>query len=316
MGVGDPNYFKKVYDIYKRGTDQQGKKLWVFVLLTSLLLTASSMILNTALAPKESITKAIKNPLARVDVGGRGEVLGEQGHSEFPLKILTTIRLDDQNSLAFIGPTLYPALGLAIVDNSDDVEYFLEGGELTAIFPYGVLKGPGEYTDWLEIEDINNDGVEEIAIQYIVSGTGLRRPFYLYQKESGVYKLILKLDHGVSQARLVNLDGDAEKEIHYSYALDASGAGPRYFTKWEEVWDWQGGKLVKANNKFPNVFKQLNLFYDSLLTNSSPETWLSYYLPMVKCLKEQSDKNLLGVLADGEICNEKNPWSEVLDSRE
>ena len=231
-----------------------------------------------------------------------GKTLGETSVYPWKLNVRPWQNIDSESRLAFIYYEGYPAVGLGVIDNLDNIKYFLEGSELKEVYPYREIEGPGEYFKLAEIGDFDGDGRKEIVIQYTVSGTGLYHPLYVYKEEGGWYRLLLRLSDGVSEAKLTDLNGDGKKEILYSYMLDATGAGPRSWTIWRDVWEWQGDDVVRSNTKYPEIYRDLIDFYDSLLNNSDPGSWLSSYFPMINCLKRSAQNTINGIMAANRAC--------------
>lgn len=288
-GGGDLNYQKKVLKIYKEGVDVRGRRLFLLLLIVTVFLT----LLSTKIRPTNL---PVFSP--------KGVTLGKAVGSSRELKIHRSDRLDSENSLAFVYYENYPAVGLSVIDNSDSIKYFLEGGELKETAPYGEIKGPGEYVKWMEVGDFDGDKKKEIVVQYIVSGTGLFHPFYVYKEKDNSFRLLLKRNDGVSEAQLTDLNNDGKKEILYAYSVDATGAGPRAWSVWKEVWGWKEGELELASHKFPSVYKNLILFYDHLLADPDPDSWLKSYYPMIECLKARANTNVSGTLAEVKTCRD------------
>lgn len=303
-GGGDPDYLKKVYKIYKNGMDLKGTTLWLPVLLISLVLTLSSLTIITLLASHKIRLSAPGDRPLLSKREERGKTLGVTTQPFIGSTVYQAERLNSESRLAFVRHPLYPAVGLSVIDNLDNIKYFLEGSELKETTPYGEIKGPGEYVKWLEVGDFDGDGMKEIAVQYIVSGSGLFHPFYVYKESGESFRLLLKRNDGVSQAKLIDLNDDGKKEILYSYVIDASGAGPRDWTVWKEVWGWREGGLELVSHKFPAIYKNLILFYDHLLTDPDPDSWLKDYYPMIECLKDKAETNIYGTLADIKTCRD------------
>lgn len=277
-------------------------KLWFLTFLLPLLFTIPFLLVFARNNPVGNDVKqeAFRAPKPKVTT--QELVLGESTETISTYEIKEIARLDSENRLAFVKHTLYPAIGLGIIDNSGKIKFYLKDNELKKVD--GEVKGPGEYTQWLEVDDFNGDQKKEVAVEYLISGTGLVHPFYLYTQENESFKLLLKLIKGVSHAQLVDIDGDGIKEIIYSYSLDATGSGPRSWTIWKDIWGWEGKDLTKLNPRFPSVYRNLILFYDYLLTDSSPDQWLSSYYPMIRCLKSAAQGNIDGVAMDGDACEE------------
>ncbi len=288
-GGGDSDYQRKVYKVYRDGADSSGYKLWSLLLLLAIF--SAFPILSAAM--RGSFKGSNVKQTAEL-------VLSESTKAAPAYEINETARLDSENRLAFVKHVPYSAVGLSVIDNSGRIKYFLEDNEIKEVG--GEVKGPGEYVQWVEVGDFNGDQKKEVAVEYLVSGTGLFHPFYLYTQENESFKLLLKLINGVSHAQLTDLNDDGIKEIIYSYSLDATGSGPRSWTIWKDVWRWEGSDLVKSNSRFPNVYRNLTLFYDYLLTDSTPDEWLSSYYPMLRCLKSAAQSNINGIVADGEMC--------------
>jgi len=159
----------------------------------------------------------------------------------------------------------------------------------------------GEYTDQLVIDDINKDDKIEIAVEMIYSGTGLVHPFYVYQLNGKDSKLILYLKDGVSDVQLKDFNNDNIQEIYYSFVLDPTGVSGRSLTPWKEIWIWQEGRYQKANNLYPEIYKDLIEYYNDLLMNFTDQAMI-YYRPIIECLKEKAEFNLKGIFADGREC--------------
>lgn len=222
------------------------------------------------------------------------------------LKIYKEKRLDDQIRLVVLDHELSAAVGVAVLDADGTFKYWLEEGKIDAgNVEGGRVKSPGEYLDWWKVEDINNDGTIEVAIQYVISGTGLVHPFYLYQKRGESFELVLKLIEGVSQVKIVDLNNDGIKEIYHSYALDTGGVGPRSWTVWRDVWVWQNGRYQKLNHFFPSIYENLIHYYDYLLGSPDPDQWLTSYYPMLRCLKESAQSNAQEIFSDGSRCTRR-----------
>jgi len=72
--------------------------------------------------------------------------------------------------------------------------------------------------------------------------------------------------------------------------------------RWTEVWGWKGSELIELNNHYPEIYNSLIHYYDYLLTDFKPDDWLTFYYPMLRCLKKAAESNVKGVLASGESC--------------
>lgn len=303
-GGGDPDYLKKVYGIYKSGTEVGGKKLWSLILFLPLFLSLFSLlIINVLLSPHKTQPGRSGGPTT-LSQGGEGEkTLGIATQPFIGSTIHKAERLDPESRLAFIRHPLYPAVGLSVIDNLENIKYFLEGSELRET-PDGEIEGPGEYVKWMKVGDFDGDKKKEIAVEYIVSGSGLFHPFYIYKENGNSFRLLLKRNDGVSGAQLTDLDNDGKKEILYAYSVDASGVGPRDWTLWKEVWGWKAGELELMSHEYPSIYRNLVLFYDYLLTDPNPDSWLKDYYPMIECLKDKAEVNISGTLADVKTCRD------------
>jgi hypothetical protein len=223
--------------------------------------------------------------------------------SELPqnMKILVEKQLPDGRFAVILGPEVFTGLGIALLDKNRNFINWLPESEYLG--PNEGDKYPGQYVNLFGLEDFNNDGKVELAIEFITTGSGLSRPFYLYQYKNNSFELLIKLLDGKSNSNLSDLDNDGNKEILHSYVLDSTGWLGRNYTPWNEVWTWQDGKYQLANNLFPDVYKELMPVYEGLMNDAMKNDLAQPYQPVIKCLQENANLNIHGQLADGKECS-------------
>lgn len=217
------------------------------------------------------------------------------------MKILVEKQLPDGRFTVIIGQEVFTGLGVALLDKNRNFMNWLP--ELEYLGPNEGDKYPGQYINLFELEDFNNDGKVELAVEFIVTGSGLGRPFYLYQYKNNSFELLIKLLDGKSNSSLTDLNNDGNKEILHSYVLDSTGWFGRNYTPWKEVWTWRDGTYQLANNLFPDVYKELMPVYEGLMNDAIKDDLAQPYQPVIKCLQEKANLNVHGQLADGKECS-------------
>lgn len=226
------------------------------------------------------------------------------------LEIVDKKQVDADSFVAVLSHKVYNGAGIALFDIENKFQKWLPEGELK-ISDKGEVTAPGEYfvidelaetPMWWIVEDINDDGLLEIAIQYSFSGTALVKPFYLYQnqKQGDDFVLALKLIGPVSNAKIIDLDKDGIKEILYTFSLGGYGVDVRNSLRWKEVYKWIDGRYQKQNHLFPEVYKELITFYDNILNNPPEVKWI--HEDTLLCLKKNAEKNIQGIFADYDDC--------------
>lgn len=231
----------------------------------------------------------------------KGAVKGKTSGLPPYMKILIEKQLPDDKFAAILDHEAFSGLGVALLDSGHNFVNWLP--ELEYLGPNEGDKYPGEYVSLLELEDINNDGQVELAVEFIVTGSSLARPFYLYQYKNNSFELLIKLLNGKSNSSLTDLNNDGNKEILHSYVLDSTGWFGRNYTPWKEVWTWQEGKYQLANNLFPEIYKELMPDYEGLMNDTIKDSLAQTYQPVIKCLEEKANMNIEGKLADGKDCS-------------
>lgn len=226
-----------------------------------------------------------------------GKVEGVSTNLPANTEILQIKQLPDYQFVAVIKHNAFDGLGIALLDKDYHFKDWLSGAK-----PIFWKEYPGEHLDWWNLEDINNDSNQELAIQFSLTGTSGTHPFYLYQYNGNSFELLLKLEEGKSSTDLADLNSDGIKEILYSFVLDSTGYLGRTLTPWKEIWAWQEGKYQLANNLFPIVYQEMIIKYEKLLENSQQDSLSQPYQPTIECLKMKGQSNINGVLADGKEC--------------
>ncbi len=230
----------------------------------------------------------------------KGEVKGSFIKLPSGLKNLVEKQLPDGQFVAILDHEVFTGLGIALLDKDRGFIQWLPEAEYLG--PNEGDKYPGQYVDWWELGDINNDGKTEMAIELIVSGSGLFHPFYLYQYQDSSFKLLLQFEDGVNHTKLVDLNNDNINEILYSFVLSSIGWYERTYTPWKEVWTWQDGKYQLANNLYPDIYQEMLPKYDELMKDSQENELAQPYQPVIKCLEDKAKLNIQGIFADGKDC--------------
>ena len=195
---------------------------------------------------------------------------------------------------------MFDGMGIAILDENYNITKWLPEGEY-----FGQNEGsryPGEHLDWWVLNDINNDGFQELAIQFTMIGSAGVHPFYLYQYKNNSFNLLLKFIEGNSNAELKDLDNKGNKEITYSFTLGSIGILEKINTPWKEVWSLAKWKYQLANNLYPDIYQEMLPKYEELIKNSQKNELAQPYQPVIKCLEEKAKLNFSGTLADGKDC--------------
>jgi len=234
------------------------------------------------------------------DSNNKGEIKGSFTKLPSGLNSLVEKQLPDGQFVAILDHEVFTGLGIALLDKDHGFIQWLPEAEYLS--PNKGDKYPGQYVDWWELSDINNDGKTELAIELIISGSSLSHPFHLYQYLDGSFRLLLKFEDGVNHTELVDLDNNSSKEILYSFALSSIGWYERTYIPWKEVWTWRDGKYQLANNLYPDIYQEMLLKYDELMKDSQENELAQPYQPVIKCLEEKAKLNISGTLADGKDC--------------
>lgn len=296
-------YQEEVLNIYKKGVDPDGNKLWkveslnpgnvkiVALLLVSFLflIVISIFLFPHKIFTTKSLIKEINSALISTPQY---------------FKIIQKIPLlDEKNSIGILESELNVAKGIVVLNKKGKViDIFPLPTENKNIFTWEENWSLGEYLNWIKVEDLNKDKTIEVASEMINSGSALARPFYLYQLENKKPKLILYLDDAVSETQLKDFNQDGIFEILHSFSLDGTGLSGRMLTKWKEVWAWDGKKYKKANNLYPQIYSDLIKEYEQTLKNPPDEEAMIHYRPIIKCLLKKAKQNQKGIFADGQDC--------------
>lgn len=238
----------------------------------------------------------------------KGEIRGSFTNLPSGLKSLVERQLPNGQFVAILDHEVFTGLGIALLDKDHGFIQWLPEAEYLG--PNEGDKYPGQYVDWWELSDINNDGRTELAIELIVSGSGLSHPFYLYQYQDDSFKLLLKFGDGVSHTELVDLNEDGGKEIIYSFVLDSTGNIGRTLTPWKEVWTWQSGQYQLTNHLYPKIYQDMIPMYIDLIENVKKNNVAQSYQKVLFCLKEKAELNSQGIFANGRECSSLIPGFE------
>ncbi len=232
-------------------------------------------------------------------------VKGLSDRSSDDMQIVESKQLSNGKYVAVLRHIMFDGMGLAILDDNHNVSEWLPECEY-----FGPNEGdryPGDHLDWWTLDDINNDGFQELAVQYTMIGSAGSHPFYLYQYKNDSFNLLFKFIEGRSNVELKDLDNNDYKEIIFTFSLSSTGWYERTYTPWKEVWTWQNGKYQLANNLFPDIYQEMLPKYDELMKDSQENELAQPYLPVIKCLEEKAKLNISGILADGKDCRNLIP---------
>lgn len=205
--------------------------------------------------------------------------------------------------VAVINHTIYPVKGLAIIDEQDRFISWLPQGEITPL-GIGEWNSMGDVLDWWRFGYLDEDDkTEELAVQFGIAGTALVHPFYLYTyDERKGFKLLLKLTDASSQTYIADLDSDGNKEIIHDYSISGIGKLERDLLRWKDIWKLEKRGVRKVNNQYPQMYQSLKEIHTLGLTKKEWAPDVSWYYPILRCLKKKAELTISGTLTEIDGC--------------
>lgn len=217
-----------------------------------------------------------------------------------------TINLGKGKRLAQVYHIFDSISGLAVIDYADNfIEWLPEG---KPFFRDGYFPVPGEIMEWFRLDSLGGsakDGSTYLLAKFASVGMSGAAPFYVYSYTGGGFRLILKLVEDSSLTEIRDLDGDVKEEIVHEYSIAGLGRLERDLLRWKDIWRLEGEAPVRVNNLFPQEYKSLVNLYNLALTK---EEWIpdvSFYYPVIRCLKEKAELTIKNNLVDVAPCFNK-----------
>lgn len=250
----------------------------------------------------QGLVQSVKSDRIIISGEARPEVLLRNA----PLKysgIVEEISLSDDITVALIDHAVYSGLGLALIDKQDNFIKWLTDAQLKYLGK-GQLESAGEVLDWWILEDFDRDNKKELAIRFGIAGTAMVHPFYLYSYDGNNFKLLLKLVEASSKAGVRDLDGDGHQEITHDFSISGIGKLERDLLRWKDIWRLEDGRPVKVNSQFPQEYKDLIDLYNLALNKKEWIPDVSYYYPILECLKEKAEATIQKKQVEIKECQE------------
>lgn len=237
-----------------------------------------------------------------------GEIKGLFDQLSEDMQIVESKQLSNDKYVAVLRHKMFDGMGIAILNENYNIIEWLPEGEYLG--PREGDKYPGEHLDWWTLDDINNDGFQELAIQFAMIGSAGSHPFYLYQYKNNDFNLLFKFIEGNSNVELKDIDNNSNERIIYSFTLGSIGILEKTNTPWKEVWTWQDGEYQLANHLFPKIYQDMIPMYNDLIENVKQNNVAQSYQKVLFCLKEKAELNSQGIFANGRECSSLIPGFE------
>ena len=217
-----------------------------------------------------------------------------------------TIDLGKGKRLAQVYHIFDSISGLALIDYKDNFIEWLPEGE--PFFRDNYFPVPGEIMEWFRLDRLGGsakDGSTYLLAKFASVGISGAAPFYVYSYTSGGFRLILKLVEDSSLTEIRDLDGDVKEEIVHEYSIAGIGGPERDLLRWKDIWRLEGETPARVNNLFPQEYKSLIKLYDLALTKKEWVPDVSFYYPVIRCLKGKAELTIKNNLVGPESCLNK-----------
>jgi len=245
----------------------------------------------------------------------RDKVLGEDIENNYQLmknypivsfSIEKTINLGKGKRLAQVYHVFDSISGLAVIDYADNFIEWLPIGK--PFFRDDYFPVPGEILDWLRFDNLGGsakDGGTYLLAQFANTGTAGVHPFYVYSYGDSGFRLILNLVESSSTVEIGDLNDDIKDEIIHDYSIAGIGKIERDLLRWKDIWRLEGETPVRVNSLFPQEYQSLINLYDLALTKKEWVPDVTFYYPVIRCLKGKAELTIKNNLVGPESCLNK-----------